>query len=85
MSSNISLPPKNVPKGTFQYLFLGTIFGLINRLPGSSKTSLFIFYNRIKGFVVMIHWNPAWLGSRFNVNVINIFVKAYGGNEWGSF
>ena len=33
----------------------------------------------------MIHWHPGWLGSWFNVIVINIFVKAYGENEWGSF
>ena len=32
----------------------------------------------------MIHWHPGWLGSRFNVIVINIFVKAYGENECGS-
>ena len=32
----------------------------------------------------MIHWNPGWLGSRFNVIIINISVKAYGENEWGS-
>ena len=33
----------------------------------------------------MIHWNHGWLVSWFNVIVINIFVKAYGENEWGSF
>ena len=32
----------------------------------------------------MIHWHPGWLGSRFNVIVINIFVKAYGENECSS-
>ena len=31
----------------------------------------------------MIHWHPGWLGSRFNVIIINISVKAYGENEWG--
>ena len=35
--------------------------------------------------MVMIHWHPGWLGSWFNVIAINIFVKAYGENEWGSF
>ena len=43
-----------------------------------------IFFHRIKALVVMIHWHPGWLGSRFNVIVINIFVKAYGENECGS-
>ena len=43
------------------------------------------FFHKIKGFMVMIHWNPGWLGSRFKIIVINIFVKALGGNEWGSF
>ena len=43
------------------------------------------FFHRIKGCVVMIHWHPGWLGSRFNVIVINMFVKAYGENERGSF
>ena len=33
----------------------------------------------------MIHWNPGWLGSRFNVIIINISVKAYGENEWGLY
>ena len=42
------------------------------------------FFHRNKGCVVMIHWNPGWLGSRFNVIIINISVKAYGENEWGS-
>ena len=44
-----------------------------------------IYFHRIKGLVVMIHWNHVWRGSRFNIIVINIFVKAYGENEWGSF
>ena len=34
--------------------------------------------------MVMIHWNPGWLGSRFNIIGINIFEKAYGENERGS-
>ena len=42
------------------------------------------FFHRIKGCVVMIHWRPGWLGSMFNIIVINISVKAYGENEWGS-
>ena len=29
----------------------------------------------------MIHWNPGWLGSRFNIIVINVFVSAYRENE----
>ena len=45
---------------------------------------LIFFFHRIKALVVMIHWHPGWLGSRFNIIVINIFVKAYGENEWSS-
>ena len=39
------------------------------------------FSQNQKGFVVMIHWHPGWLGSMFNIIVINILVKAYGENE----
>ena len=42
-----------------------------------------MFSHRIKGYMVMIHLHPGWLGSRLNIIVINIFVKVYGENEWG--
>ena len=49
------------------------------------KYPLFSSFSFFLSSKVMIHWNPGWLGSRFNTIVINIFVKVSGENERGSF
>lgn len=38
-------------------------------------------FHRIKGFMVMIHWDdPGWLDSKLKI-IMNIFVKVDGENE----
>ena len=59
---------KNKNKNTKQRVFMkGSVYEIMKY----SNISFHI----IKGFMVMIHWNPGWLGSGFKIIVIHNLVE----------